>query len=131
MTPILSIYPTYEDYLQSLRWLRLSRQFKEDHPHCHRCGGKSQNVHHRTYERVGNESQDDLVALCRDCHELVHLYVKSLPEARRAKALLTAHLTIGQASCRGKCEIDLKPFEHSVKVSRRDFLKLKRLFLGH
>lgn len=27
-------------------------------------------VHHRTYERLGNESPDDLTVLCRDCHKL-------------------------------------------------------------
>jgi hypothetical protein len=29
-------------------------------------------VHHLTYERLGRESPDDLLVLCRDCHELIH-----------------------------------------------------------
>lgn len=29
-------------------------------------------VHHLTYERLGAELPDDLLVLCRDCHELIH-----------------------------------------------------------
>jgi hypothetical protein len=36
-------------------------------------------IHHRTYERVGRESPDDLIALCSPCHTAVHL----VADARR------------------------------------------------
>jgi hypothetical protein len=29
-------------------------------------------VHHLTYERLGSELADDLLVLCRNCHELIH-----------------------------------------------------------
>jgi len=29
-------------------------------------------VHHLSYERLGNELPDDLMVLCRDCHDLIH-----------------------------------------------------------
>jgi hypothetical protein len=40
---------------------------------CESCGraGPIQ-VHHRTYERLGHERIDDLVILCKFCHEKVH-----------------------------------------------------------
>lgn len=31
------------------------------------------NVHHKTYLRRGNENPDDLIVLCRECHEQEHL----------------------------------------------------------
>jgi 5-methylcytosine-specific restriction endonuclease McrA len=31
-------------------------------------------VHHLTYERLGEERLTDLVALCRSCHEREHAY---------------------------------------------------------
>ncbi len=33
---------------------------------CYLCG--QLDVHHRTYERYGEESPSDLIALCRSCH---------------------------------------------------------------
>lgn len=30
------------------------------------------NVHHRTYENLGNERPGDLIVLCKDCHKLFH-----------------------------------------------------------
>ena len=29
-------------------------------------------LHHRTYERDGNELLDDVMAVCRRCHEAIH-----------------------------------------------------------
>ena len=47
-----------------------------------------QHVHHRTYERRGNEELTDCIALCRDCHnraqrwwDYVH---NSLPAEKKA-----------------------------------------------
>jgi len=33
-------------------------------------------IHHRTYERFGHEWLSDLIALCRNCHDLTHALVK-------------------------------------------------------
>lgn len=43
----------------------------------HRCSldaahVKGLEVHHRSYERLGNELESDLTVLCRSCHERVH-----------------------------------------------------------
>jgi hypothetical protein len=43
-------------------------------PTCRRCGQYGNDVHHKTYERVGGgELMDDLEILCRDCHEGHHM----------------------------------------------------------
>lgn len=36
------------------------------------CRNIAVNVHHKHYDTVGKESLEDLVALCRDCHEIKH-----------------------------------------------------------
>lgn len=40
---------------------------------CQLCNAKGRlHVHHRTYENIGNESLNDLIVLCNDCHEKFH-----------------------------------------------------------
>lgn len=40
---------------------------------CNKCCGWGNEVHHKTYERVGgNEKMEDLEVLCRECHEAHH-----------------------------------------------------------
>jgi len=40
---------------------------------CNRCGEFGNDVHHKTYERVGGmEKMEDLEILCRECHEAHH-----------------------------------------------------------
>ncbi len=36
---------------------------------CQVCGGDATDVHHLTYDRFGHEDMNDLVSLCRRCHE--------------------------------------------------------------
>lgn len=37
---------------------------------CNREG--TMNVHHKTYERLGEEQLNDLIVLCQDCHAKFH-----------------------------------------------------------
>jgi 5-methylcytosine-specific restriction endonuclease McrA len=40
---------------------------------CELCGKRVPlDVHHRTYDRYGDELVDDLIALCRECHARHH-----------------------------------------------------------
>ena len=34
-------------------------------------------VHHRTYERIGEERQEDLITLCRECHQIFHQHKRT------------------------------------------------------
>lgn len=64
---------TYQDYLQSFEW-QIKRQQVIDiwGGRCALCNsGGSLEVHHRTYERLGNERLTDLLPLCDDCHKKV------------------------------------------------------------
>jgi len=70
----LKTMPYYE-YLQTPEWKqRRQRHLRSANYRCQVCNanGVSLNVHHRTYERRGEEHYKDLIALCQGCHELFH-----------------------------------------------------------
>jgi len=60
----------YNNYLRSKEW-KEKRKVALDRAH-HRCqlcnSPKFLEVHHRTYERFGDELPEDLTVLCQDCH---------------------------------------------------------------
>jgi len=39
---------------------------------CFKCGESAKDVHHKTYENIYTEKFEDLIPLCRDCHEKEH-----------------------------------------------------------
>jgi hypothetical protein len=60
----------YEAYLHSKGW-KAKRGYKLWHAgyRCEVCGAKDGlEVHHKTYERLGRERDEDLVVLCPTCH---------------------------------------------------------------
>lgn len=68
----------YEDYLQSPEWKQRAEELKERAGNrCQLCNASDQecvlHVHHRTYERIGNEEPMDLFVLCELCHARTHL----------------------------------------------------------
>lgn len=52
---------------------------------CHGCGQDwevdADDLHHVTYERLRHEAHEDLMALCRPCHDYVHQVLRR-PGAR-------------------------------------------------
>jgi hypothetical protein len=61
--------PEYERYIHSAGWRKIAEQRLElDNHICPVCGGEATDVHHLTYEHFRHESMDDLVSLCRKCH---------------------------------------------------------------
>lgn len=64
----------YPDYLESAEWQeRRKVMLKLADYRCQVCnGGGLLHVHHRTYERRGNEQPRDLIVLCEGCHKLFH-----------------------------------------------------------
>lgn len=64
----------YDGYLSSAEW-RERRRLVLDRAggQCEGCGlTKATQVHHLTYERVGNEMLFDLVSVCESCHNAIH-----------------------------------------------------------
>jgi len=62
----------YADYLRTSHWqavraLAVRRALRT----CQLCDAEgSLEIHHRTYVRLGEERPEDLVAVCRPCHEV-------------------------------------------------------------
>lgn len=64
----------YQAYLDSPEWAhKRAIKLAEAGHRCQVCNaGSHLHVHHRTYERRGNEALSDLTVLCRTCHEAFH-----------------------------------------------------------
>lgn len=70
-------YSSYRAYQQSAEWRSVRRRYWTDadtRKDCAICRTDSDALllHHKTYDRVGAEELEDLVALCNRCHCLVH-----------------------------------------------------------
>jgi hypothetical protein len=64
---------SYDAYLRSPEWSAIrDRILALDNHRCRVCGGTATAVHHRTYEDYRTPRDEDLVSLCRGCHEAVH-----------------------------------------------------------
>ena len=65
----------YHDYLTSDAWhAKRTLALQRAGHRCQLCSSHSGplNVHHNSYERLGDEEQEDLIVLCRDCHQRFH-----------------------------------------------------------
>ena len=63
----------YASYLRSVRWKRFRAVVLIlAGGRCADCGENAEHVHHLTYARLGNERLEDVVPLCRFCHENRH-----------------------------------------------------------
>ncbi|MCP4363526.1 MAG: hypothetical protein GY796_36470 [Chloroflexi bacterium] len=64
----------YRRHLKSDKWQKTRlRILRRDGFKCTKCRSRDRlQVHHLTYERVGNEDDDDLITLCDDDHAAVH-----------------------------------------------------------
>ena len=62
-------------YLQSNHWKDVrNAAFSRAGFRCGECGDNTEiQVHHLTYDNIGNEKPGDLVVLCRTCHMLKHV----------------------------------------------------------
>lgn len=64
----------YKKYIHSDEWARKRNLvLKRDNYTCQACLiNKASDIHHRTYENLGNELMWELVSVCRGCHERIH-----------------------------------------------------------
>jgi hypothetical protein len=66
-------YASYAEYLRSPAWSDVKRRYRDSElPQECMCGETTVQLHHKTYERVGEEPLTDLAPLCATCHALVH-----------------------------------------------------------
>jgi hypothetical protein len=63
----------YSKYLTSKDWKKKRQQALAHYgSSCVLCDSDAVDVHHRTYDRIYDESMSDLIVLCRDCHAAHH-----------------------------------------------------------
>ena len=75
----------HREYLKSATWKDIRNQVIErDKDICCHCRNKGYDVHHKTYKNWGNEKLDDLITLCRACHEQWHASQKG---TRKSKSI--------------------------------------------
>ena len=65
----------YKNYLKTRLWnFTRKKKLEEAEYKCQLCGNKGVklHVHHNTYEHIGDEDMNDLIALCEECHKKFH-----------------------------------------------------------
>lgn len=68
-----TIQKWYQGYLESNMWKRKRAWvFDRSKGKCERCGKQAVQVHHKTYDRLGYEEPQDLMAVCMSCHGKEH-----------------------------------------------------------
>ena len=67
----------YRSYIHSKRWARKRRFYFSAFPKlCASCSSKDDlQLHHITYQRLGCERPEDLIMLCKECHEDFHEFI--------------------------------------------------------
>lgn len=119
-------YNSYAEYLRSSHWHRTKQRYREsDRPQACICGETEVDLHHTTYENLGNENLEDLTALCRRCHTLVHvlerrgeltLDLEGFESDERAAAY-----AIEQDARKAKAQADREGRLNEWHVARADF----------
>ena len=64
----------YDEYLRTERWTKKAKRCKGGAGwKCQICNNSPPlHVHHRTYKNRGNEHWSDLIAVCIECHKMIH-----------------------------------------------------------
>jgi len=62
----------YKQYLKTSEWKKLRQQVLDRDKCCQTCVLiQNLEVHHKHYKTLGNEKLDDLITLCKECHEVI------------------------------------------------------------
>ena len=65
--------PKYLTYIHSKKWREKAKIVKKRDEKCYGCGtNKKLDAHHLHYRNFGQENLNELIALCRSCHEELH-----------------------------------------------------------
>ena len=68
------VWATYGDYLQSDEWKHIRQLVHDrDNSKCRICGKSATETHHHRYPKnLADDSPDNCIAICEDCHTNVH-----------------------------------------------------------
>lgn len=118
----MSGYAAYDAYIGSVEWAERREQFYANNKrYCRACySHKRLNVHHRTYERMGAELDEDLICLCERCHKRVH-DLHNLDRSQNLAAVTDLVITTIKAArkARAKPRVDAKKAKRKAKREAR------------
>lgn len=109
----------YDAYMVSAEWReRRHAVLKRDNQECRQCGERhGLTVHHLTYARVFRERLEDLITLCRNCHEQRHRKTDAPQSGIPRKTITTRS---GRAARRHKKQRSIKTESRRNRRERRD-----------
>lgn len=120
----MSYRDEYIKFMASDKWATRKRVYYSGHEKkCKACGSDENiHLHHKTYERMGSELDEDLVPLCQTCHTKVHdLHRGSKHDLESATAWIIASVS-GELA--GKLEASRK--RQAARLAARKRLKANR-----
>jgi hypothetical protein len=130
----------YQTYLASREWALKREAVRErSGGRCERCWTRSMDaVHHKTYERIGDERLDDLQAICDPCHEFLSGKSDVDPLSDGVSVYLAGPFTAPEWRCElidpkdpeAHLGIDLPPAEVEILRERLEFSRSRRLLRG-
>lgn len=87
----------YLKYLNTSEWkAKRSKALRRDGHRCVLCFVDGPlDVHHVSYERLGNERLNDLMSLCRSCHQWIDKNPVSIKHAARLRSAHRERLASG------------------------------------
>ncbi len=100
----------YADYMRSPAWWARRRLWWQHHtartgtPTMCCPGGCGttltidDDMHHRSYDRLGEEAHEDLIPLCRPCHDALHIMIEASPKWRQTDRALATDAALKQIS---------------------------------
>ena len=112
---------SYKEYLQSPRWKAIrKRLYKEYNYKCALCGsGKNLNVHHITYENLGEENDEDLTVLCQVCHKKIHEPFDSVDYLMYAEGCAYSELDSEDEKIRKRAEYLALPISDFIEAIKK------------
>ena len=83
----------YKQYLASREWrVKRNEVIELNNGICERCASRPiQDIHHLTYERIGQERISDLMGVCRPCHEYLAAVRDSDPALDAITSLISEY----------------------------------------
>jgi len=69
----MSNYKEYQKYVESYNWKKKAKTFSETQHFCSVCKifGKDHKIRHIRLDNLGNETENDIVVLCKDCYKTI------------------------------------------------------------
>jgi len=102
----------YIDHLNSPYWKGICKQASaRAHGLCERCRKRpARDTHHRHYNTFGHERLEDVLAVCRECHDILEVEKKAEREERnwnsRVEGWAAKKYGRGWEGYRDPCEVE-------------------------